>query len=201
MSVLLVLSLLPLFIFQLLEQNSTNFASRTGFPEVFIPIAIVGGILLTSGLFIFGWSANRTTHWVGPLFSAAILFWCILIFQTLFNFMGASFKPHYIASVFASNDLFRSVIASVFPLFGAPLFDNLATLNIQLLGGSSVLGFITLVMIAIPVLFYLNGPKLRARSKYANGRCHCFPIDISCYRYINQIKRTDSCRECEVFII
>ena len=41
------------------------------FPEVFIPIAIVGGILLTSGLFIFGWSANRTTHWVGPLFGAA----------------------------------------------------------------------------------------------------------------------------------
>lgn len=139
------------------------------FPEVFIPIAIVGGILLTSGLFIFGWSANRTTHWVGPLFGAATTAsGAFLIFQTLFNFMGASFKPHYIASVFASNDLFRSVIASVFPLFGAPLFDNLATPEYPVAWGSSVLGFITLVMIAIPVLFYLNGPKLRARSKYAN---------------------------------
>lgn len=41
--------------------------------------------------------------------------------------MGASFKHEYMASVFASNDLFRSVVASVFPLFANPLFNNLAT--------------------------------------------------------------------------
>lgn len=139
------------------------------FPEVFIPLAIVGGCLLTGGLFIFGWSATRTTHWVGPLFGAATTSsGAFIIFQTLFNYMGASFQPIYIASVFASNDLFRSTIASVFPLFGAPLFNNLATPNYPVGWGSSVLGFITLLMIAIPVLFYLNGPALRARSKYAN---------------------------------
>ncbi|EER33594.1 benomyl/methotrexate resistance protein [Candida tropicalis MYA-3404] len=139
------------------------------FPEVFIPLAIVGGCLLTGGLFIFGWSATRTTHWIGPLFGAAVTSsGAFIIFQTLFNYMGASFQPIYIASVFASNDLFRSTVASVFPLFGAPLFNNLATPNYPVGWGSSVLGFITLVMIAIPVFFYLNGPKLRARSKYAN---------------------------------
>ncbi|RCK64630.1 Multidrug resistance protein 1 [Candida viswanathii] len=139
------------------------------YPEVFIPLAIVGGCLLTSGLFIFGWSGTRFTHWIGPLFGAAVTAsGAFIIFQTLFNYMGASFKPIYIASVFASNDLFRSLVASVFPLFGAPLFNNLATPNFPVGWGSSVLGFITLVKIAIPVLFYLNGPKLRARSKYAN---------------------------------
>ncbi|KAL6452939.1 MDR1 Multidrug resistance protein 1 [Candida maltosa Xu316] len=140
------------------------------FPEVFIPLAIVGGFLLTSGLFIFGWSATRTTHWIGPLFGAAVTAsGAFLIFQTLFNYMGASFKPIYLASVFASNDVVRSTVASVFPLFGAPLFNNLATPNYPVGWGSSVLGFITLVMILIPILFYLNGTKLRARSKYANN--------------------------------
>lgn len=32
----------------------------------------------------------------------------------------------------------------------------------------NIVGFITVVMILIPVTFYLNGPKLQARSKYAN---------------------------------
>ena len=81
--------------------------------------------------------------------------------------MGASFKHEYIASVFASNDLFRSVVASVFPLFANPLFNNLATKEFPIGWVSSVLGFIAAAMISIPVLFYLNGPKLRARSKYA----------------------------------
>ena len=69
------------------------------FPEVFIPIAIVGGILLTSGLFILvGQQIEPLIGWVHCL-CCYYCFWCILIFQTLFNFMGASFKPHYIASV------------------------------------------------------------------------------------------------------
>ncbi|KAK6874740.1 Multidrug resistance protein 1 [Candida tropicalis] len=141
---------------------------ETVYPEVFIPMAIVGGVLLSVGYFIFGWSATRHTHWIGPLIGASInSMGTFLIFQTLFNFMGASFKHEYIASVFASNDLFRSVVASVFPLFANPLFNNLATKEFPIGWGSSVLGFIAAAMISIPVLFYLNGPKLRARSKYA----------------------------------
>ncbi|KAG5421323.1 MDR1 [Candida metapsilosis] len=142
--------------------------NETVYPEVFIPIAIVGGCLFAVGLFIFGWSATTYTHWIGPLFGvAATTAGAFLMFQTLFNYMGASFKPEYLASVFASNDLVRSTSASVFPIFGAALFNNLKIDKFPVAWGSSVLGFIATAMIAIPVLFYLNGPKLRARSKYA----------------------------------
>ena len=63
---LLVLSLLPLFIFQLLDKiHQTNFASRTGFPRSVYSIAIVGGILLTSGLFILvGQQIEPLIGWV-----------------------------------------------------------------------------------------------------------------------------------------
>lgn len=138
------------------------------YPEVFTPMAIVGGALLPCGLFIFAWSATTEAHWIGTLIGAAISgFSNFVIFQTLLNYLGMSF-PKYAASVFASNCLWRSVVAGTAPLFAKPLYNNLATPNYQVGWGTSILGFIAMLMILIPVLFYINGPKLRARSKFAS---------------------------------
>lgn len=138
-------------------------------PELFIPMAIVGSILMPIGIFIFGWTAAPDLHWIGPLIGAAVFAaGAFIVFQTLFNYLSMSFW-RYLASVFAGNALFRSMMAGAFPLFGRPLFLNLATKRFAVGWGSSVLGFICVIMIAIPVLFYLNGPKLRARSKYAGA--------------------------------
>ncbi|KAK6457376.1 multidrug resistance protein 2 [Scheffersomyces xylosifermentans] len=137
-------------------------------PEVFLPSAIFGAVLMPVGIFIFGWTASPDYHWMGPIIGATIFAsGAFIIFQTLFNYLGASFY-RYLASVFASNALFRSVIAGCFPLFGRSMFDNLSTEKYPVGWGSSIVGFIALAMIAIPVFFYLNGPKLRARSRYAN---------------------------------
>lgn len=137
-------------------------------PEIFIPVAIIGAVIMPIGIFIFAWTSSPSIHWIFPLIGAAI-YACgaFLIFQTLFNYMLASFKPQYMASIFASNDFFRSVIAGVFPLFGGFLYHNTGSEKYPVGWGSSILGFITIAMIAIPVLFYLNGPKLRARSRFA----------------------------------
>lgn len=136
-------------------------------PEVFIPPAIVGSVMMPIGIFIFGWTSAADIHWIGPVIGSAVFaFGAFVIFQTLFNYLGMSFY-RFLASVFASNDLFRSAVAGAFPLFGAPLFSNLATPRFPVAWGSSVLGFISVAMILIPVFFQLNGPKLRASSKYA----------------------------------
>nr|CAD11985.1 SCR1 protein [Schwanniomyces occidentalis] len=136
-------------------------------PEVFLPSAIVGSILMPIGIFIFGWTASPDIHWIAPTIGAAIFaLGAFIIFQTLFNYLGSSFW-RYLASVFAGNALFRSVIAGCFPLFGRALFNNLSTPKYPVAWGSSILGFISVGMISIPVFFFLNGPKLRARSRYA----------------------------------
>ena len=136
-------------------------------PEVFIPMAIVGACLMPIGIFIFGWAASPNVHWIGPLIGTAIFaMGAFIAFQTLFNYLGMSFY-RYLASVYASNDLFRSLCAGALPLVGDPLFKNLGSEKYPVGWGSSLLGFICVAMIAIPVLFYLNGVKLRARSKYA----------------------------------
>lgn len=136
-------------------------------PEVFIPSSILGSIMMPIGIFIFGWASSANQHWIGSMIGAATFaFGAFFIFQCLFNYMAMSF-PRYMASVFAGNDLFRSVIAGCFPLFGSALFNNLKTSKFPVGWGSTILGFISVGMIAIPVAFYMYGPKIRARSRYA----------------------------------
>lgn len=137
-------------------------------PEVLLPICITGSVLLPIGLIILAWTATPSVHWVVPMIGGG-LFMCgaFLIYQTMFNYLGMSFY-RFLASVFAGNAFFRAMMGGAFPLFGTALFENLGTEKFPVAWGTMVLAFIMLLMILIPVLFYLNGPKLRARSKYAN---------------------------------
>lgn len=138
------------------------------YPEVFLPMAIVGAICLPMGIFIFSWCATPHAHWFGTLVGACLAGMAnFVIFQTLLNYLGMSF-PRYSASAFASNCLWRSVVAGVAPLFAKPLYRNLALRDYPVGWGSSVLGFIATAMILIPVVFYWKGPQLRALSKFAS---------------------------------
>lgn len=154
---------IPLIYYRFTKRVQSN---RVLFPEVFIPPTIIGATTMPLGMFIFGWTASENIHWMGPIVGATVysfgMFFC---FQGLLNYLGMSFS-RFMASAFASNDLFRSLVGGAFPLFGVPLYNNLATRKFPVAWGSSVLGFISVVMILIPVLFHVNGPKLRARSKY-----------------------------------
>lgn len=136
-------------------------------PEVFIPMSIVGGVLMPIGVVIFAWTSAYNIHWIAPMIGSAIFAsGAFIVFQTLFNYLSMSFW-RYLASVFAGNDLFRSMMAGAFPLFGRPLFINLARGRFTVAWGSMILFFLLVVMALIPVLFYWYGPKLRARSRYS----------------------------------
>lgn len=137
-------------------------------PETFLPTCIVGAVLQPIGVFIFAWSSTASVHWIAPLIGATI-FSCgsFNSFQTLANYLAFSF-PRYQASVFAGNALFRGAFGGAFPLFARYLYKNIGSDKFPVGWGCSILGFATFAMILIPVLFYINGVRLRARSKYAN---------------------------------
>ncbi|CUM63889.1 uncharacterized protein PRCAT00001477001 [Priceomyces carsonii] len=137
-------------------------------PESVLFVAIIGAVLMPVGIFIFGWTANPHIHWIVPIIGACIYsIGAFLTFQALYQYLSMSFWK-YMASAFAGNDLFRSVMAGAFPIFGKPLFSNLSIPEFPVAWGSSLLGFILTGMISIPLLFYFNGLKMRARSKYAS---------------------------------
>ncbi|KAL8700850.1 MAG: hypothetical protein Q9201_005220 [Fulgogasparrea decipioides] len=114
------------------------------------------------GLFVFAWTANPSIHWIvsvlGITIYAATVF---VVFQCIFVYVPMSY-PQYGASLFASNDFFRSSLACGSILFARPLFINLGVgKGVSLLGGLSCLGVIGMWVL------WAFGAKLRARSKFA----------------------------------
>lgn len=133
-------------------------------PETFMILAMWTCLCLPLSLFLFGWAAS--VHWILPIISE--LFFVIglfNLFQASFAYLAISY-PKYMASVFAGNGVCRAGFACAFPLFGKAMYDNLAIDGYPVAWGSSILGFFSIALAAIPFLLYKYGPYLRSKSKF-----------------------------------
>ncbi|GLA24686.1 hypothetical protein ACMYSQ_009193 [Aspergillus niger] len=132
-------------------------------PEWRLPPCIVGGAVFAGGLFWFGWTGwNSSIHWMAPTAAGvAVGFGLTSIFMQCFNYILDTYSK-FAASAFAANTMMRSMVGAVFPLFTRQMFNNL---GIQWAG--TLLGCIAVVMIPIPLMFYLFGGRLRQKSKLA----------------------------------
>jgi hypothetical protein len=67
--------------------------------------------------------------------------------------------PRYAASVTAALAVLRSLAGALLPLGGLEMYNALG------LGwGNSLLGFLTLAMVPLPLIFFLFGARIRGRS-------------------------------------
>jgi MFS transporter, DHA1 family, multidrug resistance protein len=116
----------------------------------------------TIGLFMFGWTARESIHWIAPTIGIVIYAASVfVVMQCIFVYVPLSY-PQYAASLFAANDFLRSALACGSIMFARPLFINLGVAKgVSLLGGLSVIGIIGMF------LLWIFGAKLRARSKFA----------------------------------
>jgi DHA1 family multidrug resistance protein-like MFS transporter len=126
--------------------------------------AIFGSFLIPAGLFLFGWTARASIHWIVPIIGVVIfVVGTFLVLQAIFVYVPLSY-PKYAASLFAGNDLCRSSMAAGSILYARPLFINLGIgEGVSVLGGLSVLGIIGMITL------WIIGAKLRAKSKFAQG--------------------------------
>ncbi|KAJ7168339.1 major facilitator superfamily domain-containing protein [Mycena crocata] len=138
-------------------------ANRVVHPEIRLEIGLIASLFIPASVLIFGLTSRASIHWIVPIIGASLyLPGLFLNFQSILIYITSAY-PAYAASALAGNDLFRSVIASVFPLFGRAFFQNLG------LGpGSALLAGVSLVLMAVFWLLFKYGPVLRARSKYAS---------------------------------
>ncbi|KAJ4477482.1 major facilitator superfamily domain-containing protein [Lentinula aciculospora] len=134
-------------------------------PEARLEIGLIASLFIPTSLFIFGFTSRESIPWIVPVIGAALYLPGIYLnFQSILMYITSAY-PLYAASVLAGNDLFRSSIASVFPLFGRPFFVNLG------LGpGSALLAGVSLAL--MPVFWSLLkwGHVLRRRSKYTESK-------------------------------
>ncbi|KAJ6460766.1 MFS general substrate transporter [Mycena vitilis] len=168
-SVLIGLSF-ALLVTPMLEKNYLKRAAAKGGradPEDRLVGMILGGPFVPISLFIFGWTSPPYVmpggaDWVGPA-SAGIPFGfgMVIIYFSANAYLIDAF-PGYVASALAAKTVIRSGAGAAMPLFIVQMFHGLGN------GwAASLLGFVSLAMIPIPILFYRYGKAIRAKSKRA----------------------------------
>jgi DHA1 family multidrug resistance protein-like MFS transporter len=137
---------------------------KNGLPvqEDWLRPALFAVFLTPVGLFLFGWTARPSVHWIASIIGITIYGFSVFItLQCIFVYVPLSY-PQYAASLFAANDFARSALASGAILFGRPLYINLGVGP-----GISLLGGLTILCIFGMFGLYFFGARLRARSKFA----------------------------------
>ncbi|PRP84230.1 hypothetical protein PROFUN_08430 [Planoprotostelium fungivorum] len=144
-------------------------------PKERLPTMMIGGILLVIGLFWFGWTSYPHASWIPPtLAGMAIGSGLFLIFLQALNYITDTYT-RVAASAVAGNAFVRAMLAAGFPLFGGQMFRNLGVD-----WASSTLGFISLVLVPIPFVFYFFDEWVRGKSRYAkeDGKLMCTPSQL-----------------------
>lgn len=131
-------------------------------PEERLVPMIPASVALPVGLFWFGWTSHPDVHWAPQVVAGApIGFAIIVIFMQGINYIIDVYLM-FANSGIAANTIVRSALGGGFPLFAVQMFQRLGVD-----WASSLLGFITVAMIPIPVLFFFFGKTIRSWSRYS----------------------------------
>ncbi|QGI84662.1 hypothetical protein CEK25_011391 [Fusarium fujikuroi] len=136
--------------------------SRVHVPERRLPPMIAGSILLSAGIFWFGWTSSRSVHWLAQASAGVFLgSGSILVLMSGVVYLIEVYLVHA-NSALAINNFLRCVIAATFPLYATDLLVD-AGLGI----GGTVIGSICLALSPVSFLFWRYGLTIRQWSKFA----------------------------------
>jgi hypothetical protein len=128
-------------------------------PEAMVSVICIAAVSLATGELWFAWTCTPNIHWIVPIL-AGIPFGAgnagVFIYSN--NYLVHSYSL-YAASALAGNAVLRSVLGAVVPLAGPAMY---AALGSNWAG--CTLGLIEMACVPIPVVFYLYGKKIRAKS-------------------------------------
>jgi multidrug resistance protein len=137
-------------------------ARGTAIPEhrLHLLLSLPGAICLPIGVFIYAWTTEKQVHWIAPIIGTALVGLGNLTgMMTVQTYLVDAFTIHA-ASAIAANTVLRSIFGAFLPLAGLDMFDKLG------LGwGNSLLGFIALALVPVPVFFRYRGESIRTNPK------------------------------------
>ncbi len=148
-------------------------------PENRLALMAVFAPTIPVGCFWYGWAVDKGTHWIVPIIGTSFVgvgsmfvmvtstpsyYLCmsvvIMDLLTAYQmpvqlYLIDALGPEAAASGLASNTILRSIAGALLPLAGRPLYDSLG------MGwGNSLLGFLAVLFLPVPWLFYIYGSKL-----------------------------------------
>ncbi|KAB8264302.1 major facilitator superfamily domain-containing protein [Aspergillus pseudonomiae] len=129
--------------------------------ERLIPM-MVGAVVLPPGLFWFAWTSSPHITWIPQVLAGIPIGKGIQVIYTMdLNYILDVYTP-YAAPAVSANTFVRSMAATGFPLFATPMYDRLG-IN----WATSLLGFVSVLMMPVPILFYIYGERLRKLGRYS----------------------------------
>ncbi|KAG4034582.1 hypothetical protein MFRU_003g05390 [Monilinia fructicola] len=126
-----------------------------------LPLAFLGGFLYVIALFWLGWTSRTSIPFYVPML-AGLPFGMgfILIFMSLINYLTDAYEI-FAASAMAASSCCRSLAGAVLPFAAKPMYTRLGVP-----WASSLLGFLSLGMCGIPLLFMWKGDRIREGSVF-----------------------------------
>ncbi|KAJ9623503.1 hypothetical protein H2203_005765 [Taxawa tesnikishii (nom. ined.)] len=129
-------------------------------PEDRVLPMIVGSLILPPSLFWFGWSTY--THWTSQIIAGYFIgLGLLLIFISGIVYLVDVYLINA-NSAMSIHVVVRSIVASSFPLFATPMYNRLGTA-----WASTLLGFLCLLMVPFPLIFYFYGARIRSWSRFS----------------------------------
>ena len=129
--------------------------------ERLIPM-IIGAFLLPIGLFWFAWTSDPHISWVPQVIAGIPIGAGIqMIFLQGLSYLIDVYLMHANSAI-AANTLVRSLAGGGFPLFASAMYHNLGVP-----WATSLLGFLCVAFLPVPILFYRYGKRIRQLSKYS----------------------------------
>ncbi|KAI9735398.1 MAG: hypothetical protein M1818_006404 [Claussenomyces sp. TS43310] len=131
-------------------------------PEERLPPMILGAIMLPIGLFWFAWTSSpHISPWPQIIAGVPIACGIFMIFLQGLVYIVDVYLMHANSAI-AGNTMVRSLAGGGFPMFATAMYHNLGVP-----WATSLLGFLCVALMPVPVLFYVYGAKLRKLSKFS----------------------------------
>ena len=132
-----------------------------------LPLCFIGGPLISVSIFWLSWTAQPSkggsfaSPWLPAMAGLPYGIGFVLIFMSLLNYLTDAYDI-YAASALAAASCTRSLFGALLPLAAGKMYD---TLGVQWAG--SLLGFLSVLCLAVPFAFWVWGEKIREKSAFA----------------------------------
>lgn len=127
-------------------------------PEYRLPILMIGAVMLPAGFIVYGWGLQYRVQWIVPIIGSAMI-----SLGVMYNFMPVQMYvvdsfTIYSVSATGAVGIIRSIITTVFPLAGDPLYASL-----DYGWGNTLLAFIALTSLPMAMIFCKYGERWRLK--------------------------------------
>ncbi|KAI0473439.1 MFS general substrate transporter [Xylariaceae sp. FL0804] len=131
-------------------------------PEARLYLTCFSSILLPVGLYLFGFAAHPSVHWMVPAVAICLATMGIyFVYLSTFNYLADIYQA-YASSALAAQSFCRNVLGGVFPLVSGYMITSLGE-N----GTGGLLGGIATALTVVPWALVLYGETIRRRSAFA----------------------------------